>query len=542
MKNKFIQLIASGDLRLSANQNCWNEQALMEADLENVLKSLGYSLKRSHSYDIEKNHGFISSQREGMDVFCGIDRNAPIIVAEAVWQYSHHVLPGLISHEGPILTLANWSGKWPGLVGMLNLNGSLTKAGVSYSSLWSEKFSEDEAFQAKLLEWLKNGKVCHDISHVKAYYSVANLQKKSVSAIDRIIHDLDFKKAILGVFDEFCMGMYNATIPDEYLFPLGVYKERLSQSALFAEMQVVKDEDANSVFEWIKAKGFNFHFGKDENSELTKEQVIEQCRMYIAACRIGDSFGCDAIGIQYQQGLKDLCPASDLVEGMLNSSDRPPVKNNEGEIIFQGEPYPHFNEVDECSGLDALLTKRLHKALGQPTEITLHDLRWGDFDRSGSTDAYVWVFLISGAAPIEHHIGGWQGSHGYRQPAMYFPKGGSTLHGVAKPGAIIWSRIYIEDKRLKMDLGLAEVIELPKSETQRRLKESTPEWPIMHAVTHGVSRDQMMARHKANHLNVVYIKDSDSARECILAKSELAYRLGIEVYLCGTQKDNSPIL
>ena len=44
-------------------------------------------------------------------------------------------------------------------------------------------------------------------------------------------------KAILGVFDEGCMGMYNAIIPDELLHPTGVFKERLSQSALFAEMQ-----------------------------------------------------------------------------------------------------------------------------------------------------------------------------------------------------------------------------------------------------------------------------------------------------------------
>ena len=218
--------------------------------------------------------------------------------------------------------------------------------------------------------------------------------------------------------------------------------------------------------------------------------------MYIAACRIGERFGCDAIGIQYQQGLKDLCSASDLVEGMLNSSDRPPVKNAEGKVIFEGEPFTHFNEVDECAGLDAIITKRLHKALGQPLEITLHDLRWGDLDASGTTNKYVWVFLISGAAPIEHHIGGWKGSHGYRQPAMYFPKGGSTLHGVAKPGAVIWSRIYIEDARLKMDIGQAEVIELPEEETRRRLNETTPEWPIMHAVMKGISRDQMMAHIK----------------------------------------------
>ena len=81
-------------------------------------------------------------------------------MAEAVWQYSHHVLPGLIIAPGADLTVANWSGQWPGLVGMLNLNGSLTKAGVKYSTLWAEDFT-DEAFVEKLAEWLKKGKVKH---------------------------------------------------------------------------------------------------------------------------------------------------------------------------------------------------------------------------------------------------------------------------------------------------------------------------------------------------------------------------------------------
>ena len=69
-----------------------------------------------------------------------------------------------------------------------------------------------------------------------------------------------------------------------------------------------------------------FHTGPNPETDLTDEQILEQCKMYIAALRIADDFGCDAIGIQYQQGLKDLAPASDLAEGLLNNVDRPPVK------------------------------------------------------------------------------------------------------------------------------------------------------------------------------------------------------------------------
>src|SRR4030095_3102786 len=78
---------------------------------------------------------------------------------------SHHVLAGLSTHRGPILTVANWSGTWPGLVGMLNLNGSLTKQGVKFSTLWSEDFSDDY-FKTKLRQWLTTGKCSHKTDHV----------------------------------------------------------------------------------------------------------------------------------------------------------------------------------------------------------------------------------------------------------------------------------------------------------------------------------------------------------------------------------------
>ena len=90
-----------------------------------------------------KQHGFIDRQKYGMEVFREHSPDAPLIVAEAVWQYSHHLLHGSIRIKGPILTVANWSGKWPGLVGMLNLNGSLTKAGVQYDTLWSDDFTDE---------------------------------------------------------------------------------------------------------------------------------------------------------------------------------------------------------------------------------------------------------------------------------------------------------------------------------------------------------------------------------------------------------------
>lgn len=118
---------------------------------------------------------------------------------------------------------------------------------------------------------------------------------------------------------------------------------------------------------------------------------------------------------------------------------------------------------------------------------------------------------------------------------MYFGLGGGTLKGVSRPGEIVWSRVYVARGRLMMDLGRAKVVQLPPEETERRWQATTPQWPIMHAVTYGVSRDQMMARHKSNHIQVAYANSAEEADRALWAKASMATALGIEVSLCGTR-------
>jgi hypothetical protein len=525
-------LVASGDLRLSANQVCWPAQEDMEKRVVAAFAREGITVKRAHPYDPDLKHGFIWNQRMGMDVFKTIHPDAKLIVAEAVWQYSHHVLAGLRSHRGPILTIANWSGQWPGLVGLLNLNGSLTKMGVPYSSIWSLDFTDD-FFRNGIRQWLKEGRITHDSAHVHEL-SEFKLPEPEAALGRALAQYLKRDKAILGVFDEGCMGMYNAIIDDELLNPMGIYKERLSQSALVAGMRTVSDADAQKARAWLDAHGMKFVTGTDEKNDLTDRQILEQMKMYIAAVRIAHDFGCAAIGIQYQQGLKDMAPASDLVEGLLNNVERPPVYHAEtGQELFAGQAVPHFNEVDEGAAVDALVTNRIWSAMGFDPATTLHDLRYGEHFKGDSVDDYVWVFLISGAAPASHFINGYAGASSERQPVFYFPKGGGTLKGISKPGEIVWSRVYVMDGKLHCDIGRATVVSLPHEETERRWKATQVQWPIMHAVLHGVTRDQMMARHKANHLSVAYTPTAEQANKALAAKAAMLAEMGITVHLCG---------
>jgi len=527
-----IFLIANGNLKHYTNRNGWAAQQNMEAKLQKAFAQEGRTLVRAHEYSEELGHGFIWNQRMGLDIFSKIDPRSPIIIAVGIWQFSQNILSGLRNHKGPILTIGNWSGRFPGLVGLLNLNGSMVKANVPYSTIWSETF-DDDFFRQGIHEWITSGKIAHEVLYPRAIREYS-LPAKEMELGKALAKDLLFDKPIIGVFDEGCMGMYNAIIDDEYLHKIGIYKERLSQSGLLAEMKLVGDDEAISIRKWLEARGMKFITGPDEATDLTDAQILGQCKMYIAAVRIADYYGCESIGIQYSTGLKDMAPASDLAEGLMNNPDRPPVYGLDSlRILYPDNPLPHFNEADEGAAIDMVVNKRVWDALGLDPSTTLHDIRWGANYRDAEIDDFVWVFLISGAVPASHFAEGYAEAVSVRQPPTSFSQGGGTLKGLSKPGEIVWSRVFIKENKLCVDIGRGRSVKLSPDEVERRWQGTTPQWPMMNAILYGVTRDQFMARHCSNHIIVTYAPSPELADKALAIKATMMQRMGIRVYICG---------
>jgi len=251
---------------------------------------------------------------------------------------------------------------------------------------------------------------------------------------------------------------------------------------------------------WVESRGAHFQWGGDSDTRLTRKMVFSQMKMYSAAGRFVQRYGLAAIGVPYQLGLVRCCPASDLMEGMLNNLERPEIVDPEtGKVIRAGQAIPHFNEGDVGSGVPQVLMHDIYQRKGMPTETTLHDVRYGK-DWNGK---FVWTLLISGGAPPAH-FGGWHKTTVYRQPKMYFPLGGGTCSGVSKPGTITWARFYESFGRIGMDCGTGEVVSMSKEEVQERLDETTNVWPIMCAHLPGYDQDELMATHMSNHITVGY--------------------------------------
>ena len=167
--------------------------------------------------------------------------------------------------------------------------------------------------------------------------------------------------------------------------------------------------------------------------------------------------------------------------------------------------------------------------MGLNPSTSLHDVRWGD----PWGDDFVWIMEISGSVPPSHLRGGYAGTVSERQAPMYFALGGGTIKGVSKPGPVVYSRVFLMDGKLQVDMGIGEAIELPDEETQRRWDATSSNWPIMHLVMPGVSRDQFMARHRSNHIQVVYAPDEATAARAFAAKAAMFDALGVKVNLCG---------
>ena len=117
---------------------------------------------------------------------------------------------------------------------------------------------------------------------------------------------------------------------------------------------------------------------------------------------------------------------------------------------------------------------------------------------------------------------------------MYFRLGGGTLKGVSKPGADrLDAASSSMDGMLHVDLGRATSSSCRRRRRERRLAPRHRSGRSCTRSCTAITRDQFMARHKSNHLQVAYAPDDGSADRALGAKAAMLAELGLRVHLCG---------
>jgi L-fucose isomerase-like protein len=475
--------------------------------MQAALRRLGWS-----SYLIE---GYLTRPHESIERLAPIDD--PVIGIYAHWVYAPHTTDGVMGKNNPLLLASNFSGRWPGLVGLLNTGASLTSLKRAHSRVWTdaEDWCRDELFMEQLDAWCGSGSIAHDESELHSAHTPSPAAMRTALAVAA---DIKRRRPLALMLGDTSMGMINGYFGPRLLNPIGFAEHKVDQAWIIERGREVADSRIDDAVKFVVDHGVTFHYGAADADDFAPNDTREQLRDYLAVLDLVNEFKADCIGWQYQLGLIKLRPPSDFAEGLLNSACRP---ESNGDTIVDA------TEADQGNLVPMELMKRLLKAKGWNDAVLFHDIRWG-----GEVNGrFIWLLLnsgSSGAYAFNHDSQSLRGVHSYRQSAGYFPVPGGTFSGESLPGAITWARTYIQMDTLCTDVGRGEVVRLDPDVRDEWWYGSTRQWPLM-AADLGMRRDTLMAHYQSNHIAVAYGDVFDE----MIALSQL---LGMRVRVVGNAR------
>jgi L-fucose isomerase-like protein len=497
-----IALFWPGDLRQRPNELATPNAEEATRQLEQALKRLG-----RQSYRVP---GFLSKPHESIEKLGPI--HDPMIGVCVHWFYGPHTTEGVVGKDNPLLLASNFSGQWPGLVGLLNTGACLEMLGRPFSRIWTSApdWSADAAFMARLDEWCRNGVIAYPERGVS--YDVGVSATARALARD-VAGELRARHALVLMLGDTSMGMINGYFGPRVLARHGFAEHKIDQTWILERGPRIDAKRIDAAFAFVKDNGVAFHWREAPATDFTEDATREQLRDYLVVKDLLDEYRADCLGWQYQLGLLPLRPPSDFAEGLFNSTCRP-----EG----NGDTIVCATEADQGNALPMEMMKRLLKRKGLHQGVMFHDVRWG----AEHDGRFLWVLLNSGscgAYAFNQDAGSLRGVHSYRQPAAYFPVPGGTFAGESLPGPITWARAFLRNDQVWMDVGRGEAVRLPPATRDAWWEGTTRQWPFM-AADLGVDRDTLMAHYLSNHVAVAY---GDVFDEMVALSAELGMKVRV---------------
>jgi L-fucose isomerase-like protein len=499
---KKVAIFWPGDARAKPNELALPNAEETTVQLERALKKLG-----REPYRIE---GFLSKPHEAIHKLGPIDD--PMVGVCVHWFYGPHTTDGVTGKDNPLLLASNFSGRWPGLVGLLNTGACLEMLDRRFSRIWTDNpdWTADATFMERLDEWCSSGRVDYSTRDLAYHASIG----ESASAIARdVAAGFRRQRALLLMLGDTSMGMINGYFGPRLLHPHAFAEHKIDQAWIIDRGRRIADKRIDDAFAFVKDRGVTFHWREKNAEDFTEDATREQLRDYLVVLDLLEEFRADCLGWQYQLGLIPLRPPSDFAEGLFNSACRPES---------DGHPIACATEADQGNAVPMEMMKRLLQKKGLHEAVMFHDVRWG----AEHEGRFLWVLLNSGscgAYAFNHDPKTLKGVHTYRQPSLYFPTPGGTFAGESLPGEMTWARAYVRGGRLWMDIGKGEVVKLPPEVRDSWWEGTTREWPFM-AADMGIGRDTLMAHYLSNHVAVAY---GDIFEEMVALSQELGFAVRI---------------
>jgi hypothetical protein len=334
--------------------------------------------------------------------------------------YGPHTTDGVVGKDNPLLLASNFSGTWPGLVGLLNTGACLESVNRRFSRVWTsaDDWTSDDAFMARLDEWCTTGRIAYPEDEIRYHTAIS----PAAAHLAEQVHQQIRQRRILGLMlGDTSMGMINGYFGPRLLNPVGFTEHKVDQAWIIDRGRSIDSARIEAALAFVKEKGVTFHYGEAGAEDFDENATREQLRDYLAVLDMVAEFKADCIGWQYQLGLLPLRPPSDFSEGLLNSTCRPETN---------GDTIVCSTEADQGNMVPMELLKRLLKAKGLHQAVMFHDVRWGGANmRVGSCGCCSIRGSCGGVRDERHNPDTLEGVHSYRQPAEYFPIPGGTFAG-----------------------------------------------------------------------------------------------------------------
>ena len=298
-----------GDGRSKPNERAFPSITEATVQLERALKKLG-----REPYLIE---GFIAKPSDAITKLGPV--MDPMIGVCVHWFYGPHTTDGVVGKDNPLLLASNFSGTWPGLVGLLNTGACLTSLERDHSRIWTSAtdWSRDGDFMSRLSEWCETGKINYAADCISEPSTVSS---GAQAVAERIAQEIERRRILIMMLGDTSMGMINGYFGPRILNKYGFTEHKVDQAWILSWGQQVSSARIDAAFRQVTEAGVQFHWGEHEAADFNEALTREQLRDYLAVLDLMKEYQADCLGWQYQLGLLALRPPSDFAEGLLNST------------------------------------------------------------------------------------------------------------------------------------------------------------------------------------------------------------------------------
>jgi L-fucose isomerase len=446
-------------------------KGFVQTQMDAIVKAL----ENSGQVEVVKGDQLIASAKAAKEeslklVGKGVDG---VIFSYGVFAFPNFSAIAAENGRGPFLLAANLNPDWPGMVAMLAAGGALHHLGIEHFRVTGDV--NDSAVLEKYLTFCRCAAVASGLNGQK-----------------------------YGLIGGRSLGMYSATASmQQWQKQFGVDIEHVDQSEIVRLAAEVPEKQVEKAFKWLSDNIGKIRY---DDKRLSEEKLKIQIRHTEATKRIIRENGFDFVGVKCHYEMSRHYCTQCLGQAFIN--DPYDWDGSKEPVVFSCE-----------ADSDGALTMQILKMLtGDP--VIFMDVRHWDADHE------VMVFCNCGSQSTWYAACSDDPKENLKHVTLYpcleiYAGGGAHVNLMTKPGQATIARLNRTLDRYRMDIILAEFVELPRE----KMAETTEEWPHVFARL-PFDHQIFLQEFDANHCHAVY---GDHVEELKM----ICGMLGVDVNILG---------